>query len=248
MIDNASFESDSDNNKIADGWSTTGMFTPTLSTDAKEGLRSQQIQSNGYGNGVYQCARVLPSSTYTLSAWVKVQQGQACLEIDEADNAYNRTRALRINKFGTTGWTYQSFTLRTEPNTTRLYLYFTSWVDGITVASIDDLCLKPSIIQNSSFEAWSATNSPQNWLVEKNGIATPCNDAKDGVYSMKIADNRNTFQGVQQYWINVKPATSYRLSAWVKVEKGHLEIMDQEVNRDWSRNVRNLYEKIGVSS
>ncbi|MFZ2655276.1 MAG: PKD domain-containing protein [Victivallales bacterium] len=247
MLENASFEDDADHNTIADGWAITGVSMKTLSSDAKEGSRSQQFQTTGYGNGLSQeWISVLPSTTYTLSAWVKVVQGQVSMHDYETNDSWQVIGTKGSKFIGPSDWTYHSITFTTAPNATKASVRFFGWTSGTTLAYVDDVSFTRCNVQNPSFEIWS-NNIPQNWQVQT-GTATPSNDAKDGVYSIKYSANRQNYAGLVQEWIKVKPFTSYVLSAWVKVEQGHLEILDGECTSNWGRFIGSrAYKKIGVS-
>ncbi|MDF2923079.1 MAG: hypothetical protein K0R57_1993 [Paenibacillaceae bacterium] len=136
---NGSFEADSNADGLADSWmKMKGTTAASLSADAVEGTKSQQIADTGYGGGIRQeWFAVQPNRIYTVTAWVKVTSGKVRIQEDEGDANYIflGTNASTV----ITGSTWQKHTLTFTPKASaaKMSIRFVTWDNGITNALID---------------------------------------------------------------------------------------------------------------
>jgi hypothetical protein len=144
LLTNHSFEWDLEGNNVADGWSATGGTIPALSLDTiKYGFYSQKFETTGYGSGLRQdWISVSPSTTYTLSAWIKVEQGQVNMCDYETNAAWQVIGSKGSKLVGPSDWAYHSVTFTTDPNATLLSVRFFGWDNSTTIAYIDGVKLE----------------------------------------------------------------------------------------------------------
>ncbi len=189
LIDNGSFE-----NGI-DKWNTWNSVTAGYETIYGSG----SLQLNGNAS-TYQWAQVQPSTTYTLSAFAKVDDPTVKVQLGVTDHT--------LIDIDDTSFTLHQLMFTTGANTDSVKIYFWRPPGGTGSALLDEVVLKETAyILNPSFEkglhAWNTWQT----VVEEN------TEVAEGLKSLKLDGNSSAYQ-----WISIMPETSYEVTFQAKVD------------------------------
>lgn len=106
----------------ADGWTIYGGGS-VQSVDSQSGNNAAEISGDGGGH-VFRVVSVAPNTTYTLTAWVKVNSEFAFVGVRE----FNGSEELNASEFASGAWVQKTVKFTTGPSNTAATIY--SWWPG----------------------------------------------------------------------------------------------------------------------
>ncbi|WP_439183401.1 carbohydrate binding domain-containing protein [Carboxylicivirga taeanensis] len=189
LIENGDFESG------INKWDTWNSVQS--GTEAVYGNGSLQLDGNASAS---QWVQVQPSTSYTLSAFAKVNDPAVKVQLGISDYKY-----IDIHD---TSFALQQLMFTTGTNTDSVKVYYWRPPSAVGKATLDEVVLKETAyILNPSFEqGLHAWNTWQTVIEENTEVA-------EGLISLKLDGNASAYQ-----WISIKPETSYKVIFKAKVD------------------------------
>lgn len=165
-------------------------------------------------SSINQWVKVQPNTTYTLSAYAKVDDPQNDRVVLGVNNHNNN--GITNAQIYDTSYTLHKLMFTTSAATDSIKVFFWRPGNGVASSYVDEMVLKEtSYVLNSDFE--KGTHAWTSW-----GIAT-VNTVTSGIYegkrSLKVSGN-----GGANQIIKTKPNTSYQVSFYAKVDNPSVHV------------------------
>ncbi|MGV8969313.1 MAG: carbohydrate binding domain-containing protein [Microbacteriaceae bacterium] len=206
LLTNSGFESGS-----LSGWSNWPSGASVSATTPRTG--SWSAKQTGSSAGVFRTVTGLsPNTSYSFSAWVKAEAGQQSYLYAKNFGATEVQSATQ----SATNWQQTTISFVTGASATSVEIgVWRGAGSGVGSIYLDDAVLtrsKPNLFSDAGFESgglagWSTSST----------VAPTTTSPRSGTYALALSGSP---AGMFRSVTGLAPATTYRLSAWVKSDAG----------------------------